>query len=137
MRLTCLKCGHQMELGSDPQTMRLKCVCGQDYSYPNVCNTGTCPNDYAAERSRSKAFRAAGVVKNFGGFALGVSLLGILFFPIGLLGVAIGVYVLAMLRGPTGRYSGGGVPMMAGITRVMPRRPASLPPMRASSSMGR
>jgi hypothetical protein len=46
------------------------------------------------------------VVKNVGGFALGISLLGILFFPIGLLGAGIGIYVLTMLRGPLGRYSG-------------------------------
>lgn len=106
MRLTCLKCGHQIELAVGDPSLRVSCVCGEDYTNPNVVNTGTRPNDRAAERSRSKAFRAAGLVKNFGGFALGISLLGILFFPIALVGAGVGIYVLTMVRGPMGRYSG-------------------------------
>lgn len=106
MRLTCLKCGHQIELATAPEGIRLSCTCGQEHSYPEVHNTGIRPNARAAERSRSRAFRAAGLVKNIGGFALGLSLLGIIFFPFGLVGAALGLYVLTMLRGPVGRYSG-------------------------------
>lgn len=106
MRLTCLKCGHQVELSGPAGLARVSCVCGQDYTYPEVVNTGTRPSERAAERSRSKAFRAAGLVKNFGGFALGISMLGILFFPVALVGAAIGIYVLTMVRGPVARYSG-------------------------------
>jgi hypothetical protein len=99
-------CGHLFELATGPHSSRIPCVCGQDYSYPEVLNTGTQPSEAAAERSRSKAFRAAGLVKNIGGFALGISLLGILFFPLGIVGAGLGVYVLTMMRGPLGRYSG-------------------------------
>ncbi len=106
MRLTCLKCGHQVELATGAADQRISCVCGQDYTYPHVLNTGIRPNERAAERSRSRAFRAAGLVRNIGGFALGISLLSILFFPFGLVGAALGIYVLTMLRGPVGRYSG-------------------------------
>jgi hypothetical protein len=106
LRLTCLKCGHQFELATGPHSSRIPCVCGQDFTYPEVLNTGTQPSEAAAERSRSKAFRAAGLVKNIGAFALGIALLGVLFFPLGVVGACIGVYVLTMMRGPLGRYSG-------------------------------
>jgi hypothetical protein len=45
MRLTCLKCGHQVELATGPQSVRSSCVCGQDYTNPEVINTGTRPNE--------------------------------------------------------------------------------------------
>lgn len=106
MRLTCLKCGHQVELAYGDATVSGSCICGQDYLYPRVLDTGTKPNAKAAERSRYRAFRAAGLVKNVGGFALGISLLGILCFPMAIVGAAAGIYVLTMLRGPVGRYSG-------------------------------
>ena len=107
MRLTCLKCGHQFELPTDqPSETHLRCVCGQEHTQPLVLNTGTRPNEKAAERSRSRAFRAAGVAKNMGGFALIISLLGILCFPLGLIGACFGLYVLVGLRGPMARYSG-------------------------------
>lgn len=106
MRLTCLKCGHQIELVSVPAGVRVSCPCGQEHTYPEVHNTGIRPSDRAAERSRLRAFRAAGLVKNFGGFALGLSVLGILCYPLGLIGAAVGLYVLTMLRGPVSRYSG-------------------------------
>ncbi len=106
MRLTCLKCGHQMEVATGMGSMRLSCVCGQDYSSPHVLDTGIQPSLRAAERSRSRAFRAAGVVKNVGGFAFGISLLGILFFPLALVGAGVAIYTLTMMRGPLGRYSG-------------------------------
>ncbi len=109
MRVTCLKCGHQVELarparGAMPVTGT--CVCGQNYVYPRLVDTGVRPNERAAERSRFRAFRAAGVVRNVGGFALGLALLGILFFPLALAGAAVGLYCVTMLRGPVGRYSG-------------------------------
>jgi hypothetical protein len=95
-----------MEIATGATSVRISCVCGHDYTSPQVVNTGTRPSEEAAERSRSRAFRAAGLVKNFGGFALGISLLGILFFPIALIGAAVGIYTLTMIRGPLGRYSG-------------------------------
>jgi hypothetical protein len=106
MRLTCLKCGHQVEMAYGDGSVAGSCICGQDYVYPRVVDTGTRPNARAAERSRYRAFRAAGLVKNVGGFALGISLLGILCFPMAVVGAAVGIYVLTMLRGPVGRYSG-------------------------------
>ncbi len=106
MRLTCLRCGHQVEVAPAPVSVTVNCTCGVEYTYPEVHNTGIRPNERAAERSRSRAFRAAGLVKNVGGFALGLAALGILFFPLGIAGAALGVYTLTMLRGPVGRYSG-------------------------------
>ncbi len=106
MRLTCLKCGHQIELAVGPSTATVSCPCGQDYTYPEVLNTGIRPNERAAERSRSRAFRAAGLVKNIGGFAFGLALLSLVFFPLGIAAAAMGLYVLTMLRGPVSRYSG-------------------------------
>ena len=35
-----------------------------------------------------------------------MTLLGIFFFPLALAGAALGLYVITMLRGPVGRYSG-------------------------------
>lgn len=110
--MTCLKCGHQIELAHGPNP-RVSCPCGLEFNHPAVVNTGTRPSARAAERSRYRAFRAAGVVKNVGGLALGISLLGILFFPLGLVGAAIGIYVLIMLKGPQRRYSGRGQAMTA------------------------
>ena len=106
MRLTCLRCGHQVELTTSEGAASGTCICGQDYVYPRVIDTGIRPNKRAAERSRYRAFRAAGLVKNVGGFALGIAFLGILCPPMALAGAVIGVYVLTMLRGPVGRYSG-------------------------------
>lgn len=106
MRLTCLKCGHQIELATNSGTLTGSCICGEGYEFPKVLDTGVRPNARAAERSRYRAFRAAGIVKNVGGFALGLALLGIVCFPMALAGAVVGVYVLTMLRGPLGRYSG-------------------------------
>jgi len=113
VRHTCLKCGHQTELALGPANIRVNCVCGQDYTYPEVWNTGIRPNERAAERSRSRAFRAAGLVKNIGGFAFGLALLAILFFPLGVVAAGLGIYVLTMLRGPVARYSGRNAAMAA------------------------
>jgi hypothetical protein len=119
MRLTCLRCGHQIELATGSSPVRISCVCGKDYSYPDVHNMGTRPNERAAERSRYKAFRAAGLVKNVGGFALGISLLGVLFFPIAIAGAAVGIYVLTMVRGPIGKYSGRKQAVVAVVVGVL------------------
>ncbi|MCK5688728.1 hypothetical protein KAI87_05620 [Myxococcota bacterium] len=107
MRLTCLKCGHQLDVAIESSKEgSLNCVCGEEYVHPKIFATGVRPNARAAERSRERAFLAAGVVKNTGAFALGLSLLGLIFFPIGLIGAAVGTYTVVMVRGPKGRYSG-------------------------------
>jgi len=106
LRLTCLKCGHQFDVANGPGGQTIGCVCGMQFEAPEVLNTGVQPSEHAAERLRRKAFRAAGLVRNVGGFALGISALGVLFFPLGLLGAAIGIYCVTMVRGPLGRYSG-------------------------------
>ncbi len=106
MRLTCLKCGYQIELAGFAAGARVTCSCGEDYTCPEVHDTGVRPSARAAEQSRSRAFRAAGLVRNFGGFALALACFGILFFPLAIAGVVLGAYVLVVLRGPVGRYSG-------------------------------
>ena len=106
MRLTCLKCGHQFEVATGPGGYSVGCICGTEFEAPGVLDTGVEPSVEAAERLRSKAFRAAGLVKNVGGFAFGIAALGLLFFPLGIIGAGIGVYCLTMLRGPVARYSG-------------------------------
>lgn len=106
MRLTCLKCGHQFEVACGAGGQQVGCICGTQFELPEVLYTGTQPNERAAERSRHKAFRAAGLVRNVGGVALGLAVLGVLFFPLGLVGAGVGVYTLIKMRGPVGRYSG-------------------------------
>jgi hypothetical protein len=107
VRITCLRCGHQLELPTVPTGPKQECPgCALKYAYPEIHNTGVSPSEWAAERLRRRAFRAAGLVKNTGGFALGLSALGILFFPLGIAGAALGVWVAAKLRGPLARYSG-------------------------------
>ncbi len=95
-----------MELAASGPRVGTICTCGTEITYPEVYNTGVRPNERAAERLRYRAFRAAGLVKNIGGFALGLALLGIIFFPLALVGAVFGIYVLTMVRGPLGRYSG-------------------------------
>ncbi len=95
-----------MELAASGPRIGTICTCGTEITYPEVYNTGVRPNERAAERLRYRAFRAAGLVKNIGGFALGLALLGIIFFPLALVGAIVGIYVLTMVRGPLGRYSG-------------------------------
>lgn len=106
MRLTCLTCGHQFDVQGKAADKGIQCVCGAQHVCPEVVDTGTCPNEKAAERSRAKAFRAAGLSKNVGGFALWLSLIGIVLFPIGLVGALLGLYVLVGLKGSIRRYSG-------------------------------
>lgn len=86
--------------------LAIQCTCGTSLAPPEVVDTGIRPSERLAEKLRFKAFRAAGLVRNVGGFALGCSLLGILFFPLGIVGALVGTYVLTMIRGPLGRYSG-------------------------------
>ncbi|MBC7794848.1 MAG: hypothetical protein H7Z43_14175 [Clostridia bacterium] len=52
-------------------------------------------------------------MKNIGGFAMGLAFLGILFFPLALVGAVLGMYVLTMVRGPLGRYSGRNAALVA------------------------
>ena len=108
MRLTCLNCGHQVVI--TPQKAEEEqysyCVCGKEHVYPDLVDTGTRPNEWAADRSRARAFRAAGVVKNTGATALWASFVGLLCFPFTLVGVAVGTYVLGFLPPPIRVYSG-------------------------------
>lgn len=106
MRQTCLKCGHQVDLAPGESVAPEVCVCGCNFGGPCVLEMGVFPNARAAEELRASAFRAAGLVRNVGGFALTISLMGILIFPLGLLGAALGIWALVSLRGPMGRYSG-------------------------------
>ena len=106
MRLTCLKCGHQVKLIANAGPPRACCNCGRDMANPGVVDLGARPSERAAERSRCQAFRAAGVAKNVGGLALGLALLSVFFFPLGLIAVATGMYVLLLIREPLRRYSG-------------------------------
>ena len=89
------------------------CACGLQYDYPVVLDTGVRPNQRSAERARTRAFRAAGLVRNLGGFALGTAVLGIPCFPLGLVGALVGVYSLLSVRGPMARYSGRGMALAA------------------------
>lgn len=106
MRQTCLKCGHQVDLAVGETVAPQVCVCGRNFGSTCAIEMGVQPNVRAAEELRARAFRAAGLVRNVGGFALAVALMGVLVFPLGLLGAALGFWVLLSLRGPMGRYSG-------------------------------
>jgi hypothetical protein len=106
MRLTCLRCGHQAELASAGAGIARTCVCGSALRNPGVIDTGIKPSERLAERLRYRAFRAAGVVTNLGGFALCLTLLGALCFPLALAGAVLGAYVAFGLRAPLARYSG-------------------------------
>ena len=108
MRLTCLNCGHQVVI--TPQQAEEEqynyCICGKEHVYPYFLDTGTRPHEWAAQRSRIRAFRAAGVVKNTGGTALLASVIGLVCFPLTLVGVGIGAYVLGFLPPNIRIYSG-------------------------------
>lgn len=106
MRLTCLKCGQQYELDSDPDSGPGNCICGAPLEPMRNILFAVEPDRRAAKRSREKAFRAAGISRNVGAYALGISLLGLLFFPLGLVGAGIGVYCLLLIKGPLAAYSG-------------------------------
>lgn len=106
MRQTCLKCGHQVELSLEARTAPSFCVCGCAFGQPCVVSMGVQPSMRAAEQLRARAFRAAGLVRNVGGLALLVALCGFVIFPLGLLGAALGLWVILSLKGPIGYYSG-------------------------------
>lgn len=106
MRQTCLKCGHQVDLAVGESVAPQVCVCGRNFGSTCALEMGVQPNVRAAEELRARAFRTAGLVRNVGGFALAIALMGILVFPLGLLGSALGLWVLFSMRGPLGRYSG-------------------------------
>ena len=108
MRLTCLECGHQVDIspGEAKRKQLSNCVCGREHVFPDLLDTGTRPNNWAADRARTRAFRAAGVVKNRGATALWASVVGLVCFPLSLVGVGIGIYVLAGLSPQVRFYSG-------------------------------
>jgi hypothetical protein len=108
MRLTCLKCGQQIELSTwearnEPYTY---CVCATEHVIPHVSGPSTFPSDRAAVATRTRAFRAAGIAKNTGRVALSVSLAGSLLFPLSLLGIGMGTFVHAGLPEPLRIHSG-------------------------------
>lgn len=108
MRLTCLKCGQKIELSywearHEPYTY---CVCGTEHVIPHVAGPSTFPNERSAVATRTRAFRAAGIAKNTGRVALGVSIAGALLFPLSLLGVGMGAFVHSGLPEPLRIHSG-------------------------------
>ncbi|MEO1172338.1 MAG: hypothetical protein AAFX94_09835 [Myxococcota bacterium] len=105
-RVTCLKCGSQYDVGYDTSTIPVNCECGPSITYPEVHYSGVQPSERAAERLRYRAFHSAGLVKNFGIIALTVSAVSVLFFPLALVGIGIGIYTLAAMRGPLSKYVG-------------------------------
>jgi len=108
MRLTCLKCGQQIELSSweARHESYTYCVCATEHVIPHVSGPSTFPSDRAAVATRTRAFRAAGIAKNTGRVALSVSLAGSLLFPLSLLGIGMGTFVHAGLPEPLRIHSG-------------------------------
>lgn len=108
MRLTCLDCGSQVTTNPEKaeQEQYYGCICGKEHVYPEFLGTGTRPNEWAAHRSRARAFRASRVVKDIGSKALWASAIGVLFFPLSLIGIGIGLYVLGGLPPKIRLYSG-------------------------------
>ncbi len=106
MRVTCLKCGSQYDVEYDTSSVAVNCECGPSISYPEVHDAGVVPSERAAERLRYRAFHSAGLVRNIGVVALTVSAISILFFPLAVVGIGIGLYTLLGTRGPLKRYVG-------------------------------
>ena len=108
MRLTCLRCGHQIDVPTQDALAEgyLYCVCGTEHVVPHLIGPDTAPNERAAVSSRTRAFRAAGLAKNHGGMALTISLAGAILFPLALVGAAMGAWVLAGLRPSIRIHSG-------------------------------
>lgn len=106
VRVTCLKCGSQYDVEYDTSSVAVNCECGPAISYPEVHYAGVVPSERAAERLRYRAFHSAGLVRNIGVVALTVSAVSILFFPLAIVGVGIGLYTLLGTRGPLKRYVG-------------------------------
>jgi hypothetical protein len=106
MRVTCLRCGQQVELQDTFKNAVVKCLCGGSIHPKNIVRTGIHPNPQAAQKLREHAFVASGMVHNVGGLAFTLSLFGILFFPLALAGTAVALYQIIHLKGPVGLYSG-------------------------------
>ncbi len=108
MRLTCLKCGQQIEISTweARNESYTYCVCATEHVIPHVSGPSTFPSDRAAVATRTRAFRAAGIAKNTGRVALSVSLAGSLLFPLSLLGIGMGTFVHAGLPEPLRIHSG-------------------------------
>ena len=106
MLLTCLKCGNQTPCGYSTAVHDMECVCGIHHSTPIVVDAGVQPSLRLAERTRARAFRAAGVVSNIGGTALMIASFGVLFPLFGFVGAVVGAYQLIAFHGAKGRYSG-------------------------------
>jgi len=108
MRLTCLKCGHQFQVSVvDAQLEGYGyCLCGTEHVFPDVITPGIFPSDRAAEISRTRAFRAARVVKDIGGWALKLTLFGIVGVGLAPLGALLGLYVVLGLPKAVRPYSG-------------------------------
>ena len=108
MRLTCLKCGHQFQVSVvDAQLEGYGyCLCGTEHVFPDVITPGIFPSDRAAEISRTRAFRAARVVKDIGGWALKLTLFGVVGVGLAPLGALLGLYVVLGLPKAIRPYSG-------------------------------
>lgn len=106
MRVTCLKCGSQYDVAYDTSSTTVNCECGPSFTYPEVHYTGVQPSERAAERLRYRAFHSAGLVRDIGTIALTVSAVSIIFFPLAIVGIGVGLYTLLAKRGPLGRYVG-------------------------------
>ena len=108
MRLTCLKCGHQFQVSVvDAQLEGYGyCLCGTEHVFPDVITPGIFPSDRAAEISRTRAFRAARVVKDIGGWAFKLTLFGIVGVGLAPIGALIGLYVVLGLPKAIRPYSG-------------------------------
>ncbi|MEO0814105.1 MAG: hypothetical protein AAFY60_14675, partial [Myxococcota bacterium] len=106
MRVTCLKCGSQYDVEYDTSAVAVNCECGPSISYPEVHYAGVVPSERAAEKLRYRAFHSAGLVRNVGVIALTFSVVSVLFFPLAIVGVAIGIYTLVGTRGPLKKYVG-------------------------------
>ena len=108
MRLTCLKCGHQFQVSVvDAQLEGYGyCLCGTEHVFPDVITPGIFPSDRAAEISRTRAFRAARVVKDIGGWALRLTLFGIVGVGLAPLGAILGLYVVLGMPRAVRPYSG-------------------------------
>ena len=108
MRLTCLKCGHQFQVSVvDAQLEGYGyCLCGTEHVFPDVITPGIFPSDRAAEISRTRAFRAARVVKDIGGWAFKLTLFGIVGVGLAPVGALLGLYVVLGLPKAIRPYSG-------------------------------
>lgn len=104
--MTCMTCGSQYDVEYDTSTLPVNCECGPMMTFPEVHAAGVFPSERAAEKLRYRAFHSAGLVKNIGAVALTISIISVVFFPMAIVGIGIGVYAVATMRGPRLRYAG-------------------------------